>query len=423
MAVLIVHLPGSVEARSVHWALVEAETQLANGDCAPGEAPSLPEGAEVDHVVALMPSECVFARRLCVPGNSDRDARRAAPFLIEEHLADSLNETSVEIGPELADSTRLVFAVSTSLRDLWRRVGAGLGIKPVYAIPDALVIETHSADLAAFIYGEGVLFKTAAADLSTHDTQDRDGEVLAKEPIMGGIETVMAEPVLQALAEKIQPRRVLLSDGLDPKLAAPDDTPIALKRIPSPDLQLSGASIDVDQFTQLPNVLGQGLISQLDLGEVFRPWRTAAALALVACLGSALLAIGQALYYEARTGVYREAEIEAFQANFPQINRVVNVQAQLRQQLAALGGGSGGGAYLELSAALSRILSETEAVQLESLRYDGSRGALSVTARYRDFADFEALQAAAEAQGVMLEDGGARQADNGVLGDFTVRLP
>jgi general secretion pathway protein L len=45
-----------------------------------------------------------------------------------------------------------------------------------------------------------------------------------------------------------------------------------------------------------------------------------------------------------------------------------------------------------------------------------------VSALYADFADFETLNARAEALGIVLADGGARQSQNAIEGEFTVRL-
>ena len=419
MARLVLMLPASTDMTSAPCALVGDDGVLAEASLALGHALEWPANVEIDDAVAILPSEAVFARRLEVPGQSERDAQRAAPFLIEEQLAEPIEQVRVTIGPRLEDGTRWVFAINTALCEHWQRMALSLGVKPVFGVPDAFMLETFGADLGAFAYGDRVLFTLA----NTGDGETRDLDVQARETRFGVIDRDLASIVLPALAERAQPRRVLISDDLDPNWAAPDQTPIALKRVPAPDLTVRAGQIARDELDRLPVSLGQALLSNIDVLAWLRPWRAAAVLALAACLGLTALSVGQAVYYEARTDLYRDAEIEAFQANFPEITRVVNVQAQLRQQIVALGGGSGQGGFLELSSALAAILGDTSAVQLESLRYDSERGALAVTARYADFGDFETLQSAAQAQGVVIDDGGARQSDDGVVGDFTVRLP
>lgn len=425
MSVLVLTLPASPHADEADWALVEDGAITADGAVRAGAPAELPAGAAPDYAVALLPAECVFLRRLSVPGGSQRDARRAAPFLIEEQLGQSLETAAVEIGPAQADGTRHVLALDAELRECWRRFAAGLGVKPVLAVPDAMVIPGHGADLAVYALGGRVLVQTAPGDLTADPADgpsERDMEAAASEPLIAGLETELADAVLPALAARIRPRRVIVSEGFDPGLTAPDDAPIALKRVPAPDPRLCAAALPPSAFEILPPALGAGLASGFDWREALKPWRAAAGLAAAGLLAVTALTLGQAWLLEQRAQAYEDARLEAFQQAFPD-TRAVNIEVQLRRRLAAVGAAEAGGGFLELSAALSAILSEVDGVRVDSLRYDSERGGLSVSALYGDFGDFEALRAAAEARDVVLEDGGARQSADGVEGEFTVRLP
>ena len=426
MSVLVLTLPASPEAEVAAWALVQDGEVCAEGQVRPGEAAALPPDRRPDRAVALMPSQAVFVRRLSAPGASERDARRAAPFLIEDQIAQLLEEIVVETGPKGADGARFVLAMDAGLRESWRRFAAGLGVKPLHAVPDAMVITGHGADLTAMKLGDRVLIQTRAGDLAAGEADAgaaRDTDAMLAEPVAAAIEADLADTVLPALAARLNPRRVIVCGGLEPNLAAPDGTPIAFKRLPAPDLRLAAASVPVEAFAVLPPALGAGLISGLDWSAQLAPWRAAAILAVTACLGLAALSAGQAAYLERRADAYAQARIEAFQAAFPEV-RVVDVDVQLRRRLAAVGAAdSQSGGFLDLSAALAGLLSEVDAVRVNAMRYDAERGGLTVSAVYSDFGDFEALRAAAAARDVVLEDGGARQSASGVEGEFTVRLP
>jgi general secretion pathway protein L len=372
-----------------------------------------------------MPAEAIFLRRITVPGGSERDARRAAPFLIEEQLGQPLDAAIVEIGPLQPDGTRLVIAVDAALREVWRKFAAGLGVKPIYAAPDAMVPPGHGADLAAYDVGGLVLVQTRAGDLTgggSDADEARDPDIAGSEILIAGFETDLAAEILPALAHRVRPRRVIVSEGLDPGLVAPDDAPIALKRVPAPDMRLAAAALGGEAFATLPAVLGAGLASGFDWAGVLRPWRTAAVLALAALIGTAGLNAIQASLLERRAEAYEEARLETFRAAFPD-TRPVNLDVQLRRRLAAVGASEAGGGFLDLASALAAILSEVEGVRVDSVRYDAERGGLAVSALYADFGDFEALRASAEARDLVLEDGGARQSADGVQGEFTVRAP
>lgn len=425
MSVLVLTLPAAADADRAIWALVDGGEIRAEGVLRQGEALQLPEGEAPDHAVALAPSEAVFLRRVNVPGASERDARRAAPFLVEEQLAQPLDAVTVEVGPRRPDGTRYVMAVDSGLRDSWRRFAAGLGVKPVFVAPDAMVIPGHGADLAVYQLDSRVLIQTAGGDL--HAPQDpepgeRDMEAAAAELLIAGFEADMADVVLPAVCARVRPRRVIVSEGFDPHLAAPDDGPVALKRVPQPDPRLGAAAVPASAFEPLPPVLGAGLASGFDWSDVVRPWRAAAILALAALTGMTGLNALQATILERRAEAYEEARLETFEQTFPD-TRPVNIDVQLRRRLASVGAADSGGGFLQLSAALSAILTDVDGVRVDSIRYDADRGGLSVSALYADFGDFEALRAAAEARDFVLEDGGARQSSDGVEGEFTVRLP
>lgn len=425
MSVLVITLPADADMAEAGWALISEGAILDEGRIASGQAPDL-KGAQPDRAVALLPAEAVFLRRVAAPGGSDRDARRAAPFLIEDHLAGGLEDTVVETGPRGPDGLRMVAAVSTPLRESWRRLAAGAGVKPVYALPDALAVEAHGADLFVFESGGRILFKTRAAapeEAGEGEAAPRDSDAALNEPLCGAVEANLAAYVLPALAARLAPKRLLVSEGLDPALAAPEGAPVALKRVPAPDLRLAAAGLDPAYLQTLAPVLGAGLASGLDWAELLAPWRAAAVLGLCACLGAAALASGQAMYYEHRTELYRDAEIAAFQEAFPEVGRVRRVQTQLRDQLDRVGAAGGGADFLDLAAALAQLTDGEDAVAVTAMRYDAARGALQVSARYSGFDDFERLRARADGLDLVLEDGGARQAETGVVGDFTVRLP
>jgi len=421
MSVLVITLPALPDANA-GWALVSDGAVLDEGRLTPGETPDL-KGARPERAIALLPAEAVFLRRVAVPGGSDRDARRAAPFLVEDHLAEGLEDTVVETGPRAGDGLRMVAAVSAELRETWRRLAAGAGVKPVYAVPDALAAGTRGADLFVFEAGDRVLFTTRAAEPDGDDAPARDSDAALAEPLCGAVEASLAPHVLPALAARLAPKTVTISDGLDPDLATPEGVSVTLNRAPAPDLRIAAAGLDPLYLQTLAPVLGAGLASGLNWGDLLGPWRAAAVLGLAACLGAAALATGEAIYYEHRTGLYRDAEIAAFQEAFPEVSRVTRVQAQLRQQLALVGASEGGAGFLDLAAALGRLTGGEDGVEVTAMRYDAARGALQVSARYSGFDDFERLRARAEDFDVVLEDGGARQAETGVVGDFTVRLP
>ena len=425
--VLILQPPSSAMAeQTARWSVIRAGAVIAEGVTGPGATVEPPAGTVIERAVVVLPSEDVFIRRLPVPGQSERDARRAAPFLIEDQIAQPLDDVEVSLGPVGADGARWLAAVDRDQLKTWREMLASLDAPQHHTVPDGMVLTGHGGDLTVMGYGDRVVFQTRSGDLGAlSDSQDgaRDLDAALSDPVCGAIEPHLLTPVLAGLGRRLSPKRVLISTALDPSALAPEGEPIAVKRIDAPDLRIAAASLPPEALDALPAIFGDAFATKLDWAALLKPWRAAAVLGLTAVLAASGLMVGQAAYLQDRASRYQAAQEAEFRMLFPEA-RIVNVSAQMRQALNSVSGGAVSGAgFLPLATVLSETLSDVDGVRVDSLRYDASRGELSVTALYSGFGDFERLRMAAEARGAVLEDGGARQSAAGVAGEFIVRLP
>jgi len=425
--VLILQPPSRSDREdAVLWTRVRRGAVIADGRYQPGDVLNWDDDMAPERAIVLLPSEEVFIRRAPVPGQNERDARRAAPFLLEDHLAQPLDELDVQIGPVGADGARWICAVDIDTRDRWRRMLSGLSLTSVQVVPDAMVLQGHGGDLTVMRQGDRVLFQSRTGDVSNPSEASetpRDLEAALTDPVCGAVEPDLLAPVLTGLGHQMRPRRLLISPDLSPAPLAVDDAPLAVKRQDCPDLRLAAAALDPAVLADLPAVLGDVFAAAIDWKSVIKPWGLAAGLSVAAGLAVMVLSVVQALYLEGRADRYREASRAAFAQAFPE-TRVVNVNTQMRQALRQVQGGEAAGpGFLVLSGALADILADQDRVRVDAVRYDASRGELAVTALYTGFGDFEALRLAAQARGVVLEDGGARQGAQGVSAEFTVSLP
>lgn len=426
MSVLVISLPpgGGDADTPAGWALVGGDGGLvAEGRVLPGQRPDLPQGRLPSHAIALMPAQDLQVRHLAVPGRHDREAARAAPFLVEEDLAAPLETQHVAIGPRGEDGQCWLFAAYRTVQAGWREYLLGLGVKPVYAVPDAMMLNGHGGDLTLAGYEGVILFQTRAGDLVRRAelAGSEAAEPGPDDPVCGGIDAVLAEHVLPALGRHMAPKRLTIGPDIDPGLVAPDDTPIAVKRQPVPDLRLEAARSPETVFGALPAFFGEALVFGIDWPARLQPWRRAAVLAGVTVLGATALLAAEGVYYAHRAEVFYESSRDLYRTEFDE--RAVDPAAQLRVRLRALGDGPGEAGFLPLAAALAEIAAASQTVSIDSVRYSADRGGLSVTASYPDFADFETFRAAAEAEGLVIEEGGARQGGDAITGDFLLRLP
>ncbi|MDX1594427.1 MAG: type II secretion system protein GspL, partial [Gammaproteobacteria bacterium] len=152
----------------------------------------------------------------------------------------------------------------------------------------------------------------------------------------------------------------------------------------------------------------------------WRDWRLPAALAA----GLLLLLLGQKLWQVSELADESEHLDDRLRATLresvPDIRRVVDPVAQMRQELAARRGGAGDARFLDLLAATGRVLGDETGWQLAGLDYRD--GTLQLQLRMPGFDHFERLRARfAASDGIEAEVGSLGSAEGEVRGSVTVR--
>lgn len=400
---LVIHLR---DDGRVNWSILARENgeRLTAGAAHLDALPELP-AAEISRTILLLPAERVFASQIEVPARSEREARQAAPFLIEDELASSLDSTRIVTGTKTADGRRWVFAVEDSWIEAIIHQLAPLISRPLHILPDALAAADEDAALTLF---------------------DRDGHVLfwygesARELAQqagGAVDPVLFNHIAHTLVGGASGGQIKVSPTLG--LTGPGFVAAARE-----DLDLRTRHFKDSFLASLPPLAGEGWLSTLDWGAWLKPLRRAGMAAAALAFGFAALFIGEGVYYRIQADRFDTASIEVFRQAVPEVTRrVIPAEAErlLRDRITALGGGESS-SFLQLTSALAQLIEGNERVRVEHIRFDQSRGELRVSAVYTDFADFDALSAAGEAMGISLQDEGAREGTDGLQGEFVVRL-
>ena len=383
----------------IAWSAIEPASgaRLARGELGEGEAIALPGQARITRTLCLLPSEDVFYGRVDLPARTEAEARQAAPFLIEDELAEPLDTLAVSVGPRSADGKRAVAAASRSLIESWRERVAALAVKPLFVMPDCAALSGHDADLVLFDRRDALLFHSRVSP----------GIACG-----GAVEPAMERVLTPVLIGEAQGRTVAASATLG--LAGPTVRPVE-----HDDLDVLAARLDAAALKSMPPVFGAGLAHDFSWSETMARMRRPAAIAAALLLGFTALTLGEGVYYRAQRDVADQASVDLFRAAFPDAGVVRNPIAQLNNRMRAAGGGSDS-AFLPLMAGLAEIAETVENVRIDAVRYDAARGGLSVSAVYSSFEDYEALRQAASERGFRIEDGGAQQTGAAISGDFTL---
>lgn len=149
-------------------------------------------------------------------------------------------------------------------------------------------------------------------------------------------------------------------------------------------------------------------------------WKRAAYLALFAvALYGTLSFYGASENFSRAEKLYSDSE-QIFRASLPGVQRIVNMEAQMRRAVLARGQ-EGGGEFFALVAVVVKAIEADATASLESLRYDQSDGALLLSVSFPSFAETAKFNDVLRREGMQLSEGSSRQEGGRIFAEIQVR--
>jgi general secretion pathway protein L len=321
-------------------------------------------------IVVLVPGADVRLAAVTVPARQPAKVLAAAPYQLEDQLAEDVDTLHFALGARQADGSWPVAVVNHALMDAWMAPFRERGLHPEGLYPESLALpwEAEGSRWSALIEPGQVIVRSGAYS----------GFCCAPEDLAMYLE--LSDP------EKTRALRLLiLADaGLD------------YSRIEWPLELLPGYGSALDAYSrhlqpaQSINLL-QGSYSQSqDFERHWKPWRSAAILAGIC------LVLGATIYGVQTAKLSREiaaqdaANLARFQQLFPAETRIVDLGAQIDQQLRALKtSGKNGGVFM-LIETLAQALGANQGLKVQNIQYRD--GALYLALRATDLQVVEHLR-------------------------------
>lgn len=331
-----------------------------------------------DEITLFVPGVEVSVFSVLVPSKSQVEARRAAPFAVEDDIAVSVDEAHFALGSVGRDvatddvsSPRALHVVASQTMDMWVQK-----IKGMQHLERCKLVAEHSVLNAGEIFLVG-----------DHYVGNIEGRSFA-------FEASMPDDVIKLLVGAREPVSVSKLDFL--------------KILAARTAQARCIDLRQGEFQHRTRKVFPSL----------KAWRLSAGLACV-------LALSWLGYMSLETRALRaetrqlQAGIEtAYAGAFPDAPKPRNYARAVAR---AVKSGAGGEiAFRDASAALYAALGPVDEAQLLSLRYND--GELVATIAYRNYGDDGAVKAALTDAGFAADLGDARQESVGVVGDVTLRL-
>jgi general secretion pathway protein L len=361
---LIRLLPDGIDgvANRVAW-------QTGNGDTARGTLNEAAGATQGRRTVVVVPGQDVLLTAAIVPTRNRQRIATALPYLLEDQLANDVDELHFAAGQRAADGTVHTAVVAHNRMTAWLEALRDAGIEPDAMVPDVLAIPRNPAGWTVVREAHATLVRTGResgfatenenlalfvqAVLSTEDTPAPDtvhlydfrGECAAEEP----------DPFADAGIDVETPGDAA---GIIELLARQSDEPTTI------------------------NLL-QGRYSRREqLGKVLRPWWPAAALLAGVALVNGATRITE--FFKLSHEVdQRGAAIERiYRETFPDARRIVDARAQMEDKLATMrsGGSVSADGFLDLLGSASAFLHQAPGLEVQRLSYRDGRLDLAVTA-------------------------------------------
>lgn len=320
-------------------------------------------------IVVFIPATDVRLATVKVPARQPSKVLQAVPYALEEQVAEDVESLHFAIGMRLEDGSHPVAIISRARLAAVLSQLRARGLQPDLLIPESLALPVPTADGAwsALADGEQVIVRSGAWSGFACDADDLAGYLSIAD------------------AERAHPLR--LQVGGDASIDGSRlDWPVTLLPQPSA-LTALAASLKPEHAI---NLLQGGYAQSRSMEQFWKPWRVAAALLLawMVVAGAGYLVQGARLATELRR--QDDANIARFQQLFPDQTRVVDLTAQLDQQMRALGAGAGAGGPLALFEPLAQALTASPGLKLTGVQYREGSLFLSMTAT--DLQVLEALR-------------------------------
>ena len=392
---------GSQAENRIHW-LIKINGQediIASGELPnAGELTQLTEKSAAREVVVFVPTSDIAIKRIKVPGSSQRAIRLAAPYMLEETLAQDVEHLCFAFNDLKQDEQGhncFVAALERKQLEKWLQWLADANIFCKLMIPDALALPVVPQSSSAVMLGEQVLIRLGEWQVMSFEA---NAWPVISQFFKGLDENEQTIHAYSALSE--------VPDELTIEYL-PEELPLAIL-----------ANNHARKFNLLQ---GEFQVKEKRSADTMN-WLWVAGVACFALILNFGLK-GAELYQLSNQQEALETEIiEKYKTVFPETKRVriSTVRSQLRQKLAEVGNSEDSAGFLALLVKLEPALASVPEIKPQTLKFDGKRQEVRMQTVAKDYQYFEKLKVAFEKAGLTVNLGAQNNQGDQISGSFSI---
>lgn len=413
---------GSQAQDEISWLIFSSVEQeiIASGKLGHAEQLNdLTEKAQQREVKVFVPGADVLLKRLTVPTKSQRAMRSAVPYMLEDELAQDVDELFFAYADiaQIDDKNCFVAVIERAQMQLWQAWLSAASIDTKTMLPDTLAMP--------YVAGQWSAIALEPDNVQTHETQIivRQGEW------QGG--------TLDSSAWQFVLTQGLSTSDKDSKTASADDIVInAYSALPFCDQASSPEGFTVvmeqeelplallaqqRQHTKFNLLQGEFKITERRSKNVSN-WLWVAGFAACALLLNVGYKSAKLWQLSSQQTQVEAQIIKRYQQVFPQAKRVRigTIKSQLSRKISQLGGTSEHVGFLTMMEKIQPAFAKVPALKPESLKFDGNRQELRLQAIADDYQHFERFKGALNSANFAVKQGAQNNQGEKVTGSFSI---
>lgn len=409
---------GSQAHDTIHWLVVAGTSGNAQEIIASGELKGaqqlneLTSKADKRQVKILVPSCDVLLKSLKVPAKSSRAMRLATPYMLEDSLAEDVEQlffAYADLASDNLGNNCFTAIVSHKQMQLWLSWLAEADIETDSILPEVLAMPLTSKAWSAIALGDidqaQVIVRQKLWQGFTVDANAWQFQCQAF-----ATQSENAESNEQAESVLIEAYSPLVHSEQCNINTMPEELPLAL-------MAMNYGS----QLAQFNLLQGQYKIKE-NRSQTGRQWMWVAGVAMFALLLS--LGHKSAQLWQLNTEQDRVEQniIASYKKAFPKTKRVriSTIKSQLNRELALLGGVGDRQGFLAMLAKLQPAFAKVPALKPESVKFDGKRQELRIQATAKDYQAFEQFSVALATANLIVKQGSQSNQGDQVSGSFSI---
>jgi general secretion pathway protein L len=403
---LIIRLASTADD-PIHWLIIDQTntTVIASGELSQAtELSQLTDKAQGREVITLAPAIDIALKALTVPGKSSRAIRLAAPYMIEDELADDLEQLFFAFSTQKNDTAGhncFLAVIKHAVIQQWLQQLSEANISVTQCLPDVLCLPLADKGWSLLQVGEHWLIRQG----------EHQGVVIET--------SLLALYLQQYRVNNPQNEKIQLQCFSPLSIELPQGYQLIEQ---SPELPLF---LLAQQIKQCPvNLLQQQYEVKTTRSSMAKYWLIAAVLALVAVGVNVTEKVVQYRQLLAQQQQLEQEIIGLYKKAFPQTKRVrINtIRSQLKQQLKQSGPLGNQQDFLTVLSQLQPIFAQYPSLKPQSMKYDGKRQELRLQATATDYQTFEQFKIAVERANFDVKQGALTNDNGKVSGSLSIKV-